>query len=526
MAIRPRSAAELARPEIILARSSLSQRGVSWIETDAYDRDAFHKLAHASLSFRELSYSGSRLLPHFPAFLFDLYALLYKPNLVVHPADAILPSAAIYGRLLQAILASPALESLRLHTVLDESRAATGALLLGEKILAALKSEWLLNRGQMLDYWALRLKEDEIAEQWEEVHNAAALAARTGRADFARLAQRLQESASLEERRLLLRGDDVQRLAQHSVKRQAQRLHAEVAQASLAMADMESALQEWGAGLGHESYRSPALQIELGKELSRHPRLRKLANLVGRMRLEAKALRQKAWERCSEEVYSVSQGADLARILPCEVVLLHDPLRRRDVARRLFEGTLLQHDLRGNQERSRGPLIVCLDVSSSMSGDKEVWAKAIALTLLDIAQRQRRRLHAICFAGPDTPVTEWDLNSGERYASEPHKVLEFASYFTGGGTDFQGPLEAAIGCIERGKLRKADVVFITDGECQVDPVWLAGFADQKSRLGFRLFSVLIDIGSVQTHSLQALSDRVTSVRQLTSDGAADLFLAI
>lgn len=526
MATRTRSRTDLARPEILVAQSLILQRAASWIETDGYDRDAFHKFTRDSPSFRALAASGGRLLPHFDPFLLDLYALLYKPNLVFRPTEAVLPSALFYGPLLQTILATPALEALRLHTVLDESRAATAALLLGEKILAALKSEWLLNRGQMLDLWALRLKEEEIAERWAEASTAAALAESTGRADFARLAQRLEQNASLEERRLLHRSHDVQRLVRDSVRRQGQRLQAEVAHASSAVADMESAVQEWGNGLGNQVYRSAALQIELGKQLCRNPRLRKLANLVGRMRLHAQALRQQVLERCTEETYSVGQGRDLGRILPCEVALLHHRLRRRDFARRLLEGTLLQYELRGNEESGRGPLIVCLDVSSSMSGDKEIWAKAVALTLLDIAQRQRRLLHAICFAGPETPLGEWDLNFGQRYTSEPQKVLEFASYFPGGGTDFQRPLEAAAHCLERGKLRKGDVVFITDGECQVDPAWLAHFAEEKKRLGFRLFSVLIDVGPASVHSLQALSDRLSSVRRLTSDAGGDLFLAI
>ncbi len=526
MATRSRSRAELARVEISQASAALDQRSPSWIETDAFDRDAFRKWSEASPSFHDLSSHAGRLLPHFDAFLLDLYALLYKLNVSFRPAEAVLPSAALYGPLLRAIAGTPALELLRLQTALDEARAAIGALLLGEKILAVLKEEWLLNRGQMLDAWGLKQQEEELMRLWQQARAVATLADESPRPSLVHLARRLHQEAELAERRLSQRLEDVQRPVRENIERQTARLQSEIAQGCTALEDFEAAAHEWDTGVGHEAYRSPALQVEFGKRLAQNPRLRKLANLVGRMRAHARALRQKALERCNEEMYSVGTGADLGRILPCELAALRHPLRRRDFARRLLEGTLLQYELRGQEEAGRGPLIVCLDVSSSMSGDKDVWAKAVALTLLDIAQRQRRLLHAICFAGPDTPLYESDLNYGQRYSSDPQEVLRLASYFPGGGTDFRRPLEAALHRLQQKPLRKSDVVLITDGECTLEPGWTEQFLEHKRRLGFRLYSVLIDIGSATTHSLRQISDRVASVRQLTCEAGSDLFLAL
>jgi uncharacterized protein with von Willebrand factor type A (vWA) domain len=171
-------------------------------------------------------------------------------------------------------------------------------------------------------------------------------------------------------------------------------------------------------------------------------------------------------------------------------------------------------------------MIVCLDGSSSMAGDKEIWSKAVALTLLEIARRQRRLFRFICFAGADTPLFTLDLNPRERHQVQADRALDVAEYFPGGGTDFQRPLDAALECLRTARYRRGDVVLITDGECQVAPDWLARFTAEKERLRFAVWSVLIDVGPSTSETLRALSDRMTAVSTLTDDAAKDLFLEL
>jgi uncharacterized protein with von Willebrand factor type A (vWA) domain len=284
--------------------------------------------------------------------------------------------------------------------------------------------------------------------------------------------------------------------------------------------------QSWGTGLGAGGRTSAGRTIELGRRLVTNPKLRKLARLVGRMREQALALRKRPFERASEEVFEVRLGSDLERLLPPELLALHHPLLRRDFARRLVEGRLLSYALRGVEERGRGPMVVCLDGSSSMAGEKEIWSKAVALTLLEIARRQRRLFRFICFSSADTPLFTLDLNPREHHEVQVDRALDVAEYFPGGGTDFATPLDAATDTLRAARYRRGDVVLITDGECQVAPEWQARFRAEKDRLGFSLFSVLIDVGASSSATLAALSDRVTAVSTLTDDAARDLFLRL
>jgi uncharacterized protein with von Willebrand factor type A (vWA) domain len=320
-----------------------------------------------------------------------------------------------------------------------------------------------------------------------------------------------------------------ERLRQDFADGTARRQPRVTAQVERALQDLETTredTEQWSLHLGGGHQSSPGAQIELGHQLARNPKLKRMAQLVGRMRESARALRQRLFERANAEVFSVGLGAELSRLLPPELLSLRHPVLRRDFSRRFVDGELLVYALRAREEKGRGPMVVCLDGSSSMAGDKEIWSKAVTLTLLDIATRERRRFRSICFASAETPLQILDLNPRQRYAPDLHQVFTLAEYFPGGGTDFQKPLSAALDCLRRANRSRGDIVFITDGECRVDPDWLRDFKREKDKLGFSLFSVLIDVGPSSLGALKDFSDHITSVRQLTSDATREIFLKV
>src|SRR6185369_11814195 len=127
-----------------------------WIECDTYDQSAFAALLADSPSLQAVAASGSKLLPHFEGFLLDLFAVLFKMNIVVYDDDSVEPSAAFFRVLLDVVTATPALEAIRQRTTLDELAAGMATLLLSERLLELLKAERLLSRSDMLDVWNLQ----------------------------------------------------------------------------------------------------------------------------------------------------------------------------------------------------------------------------------------------------------------------------------------------------------------------------------------------------------------------------------
>ena len=498
-----------------------------WIETDSYDRAAFRDLCAASPSMRELIASGANLLPHFEGFVLDLFAALFKLNVILRDPAAVRPSAGFFRVILEEVLKTPVLQALRETTTLDEARAGLAAVLLGERLLELIKSERIITRAEMLDYWNVERQLGEIAQRQEEASSAEELmekASAAGKRQLEALHKRLRRETEAATRRLSQTAAEIQRRIEDGAAPHAARVSQQVLQVQRDLAETHEESTAWGRQLGGGDRSEPGRQIELGKRLATNPKLRRLGQMIGRMREQALGLRRKMFERANDEAFEVRAGADPSRLLPRELLSLHHPVLRRDFFRRLLEGQLLEYELRGVDTKGRGPMVVCLDVSSSMAGDKEIWSKAVTLTLLDIARRQRRRFRSISFSSPDTPLHVLDLERRDGLEPDLKQVFALAEYFPGGGTDFQRPLEAAVECLRRSRYRRGDIVFITDGECRVEPDWLAQFRADKKKLGFSVFAVLVDVGPNSTATVKEFSDRVASISRLTGDSARDIFV--
>jgi len=150
----------------------------------------------------------------------------------------------------------------------------------------------------------------------------------------------------------------------------------------------------------------------------------------------------------------------------------------------------------------------------------------VALTLMDIARRQRRLFRAVMFSSGQAALKVLDLNRERRYQPELRKVIEMAEYFPGGGTEFERPIDAAVELVSAKALRRADIVIITDGECQVGDQWLERLKDSKRAFEFSIFGVLVDVGSSQLSSLGRFCDQVTSLSKLSQSDARDIFLKV
>lgn len=499
-----------------------------WIANDAYDRRVWNHLRTESSSLREVEAKGSLLLPHFGSLLQDIFCLMFKYNINYLESVAVLPSALLNQQFLHGIHTGAQYEYLREQTLLNEAHAGLATLILGERLLGLIREEKFLTRRDIRDLWDIH-KQEEIVEQKIEEYDAADDISEDqlsddGKKSLAKAKERMGSEIQGAEALLRHKTRQLKEDLQRYDTQLKTRLQAEAIKVAQELEDTTEEAQTWGDTIGTGSRTPPGQKLELGRRLAGNEKLKKLARMVGRMKFHAQALRKKVFERSSEELLEVEQGDALHRLLPHELITLHHPLLRKDFYRRFLDQELIQYSLRGVEEKGKGPMIVCLDGSSSMSGDKEVWAKAVTLTLLELARKQRRRFRSICFSSAETPLQILEMNPRERYEVDTKTIMDLAEYFPGGGTDFQKPLDAALDCLRQSRFKKGDVVFITDGECQVDAEWAENFRREKDQLGFSLFSILIDMGPASLGTLKEFSDRISTIKQLTGDEAKEIFV--
>lgn len=507
--------------------------GASWVESDGYDRRAWSDIGMGSPAIGDLVEAGRRLVPHFDSLLGDLFFALFKYNVVWLGSDAVRRSAILNHKILERLVESPAFNALKERTALEEDKAAIAALALAEQALEMVRSERVVNRRELLDLWDLQHQEDDLAARAEELKRAdETLKPGEGEASeelkekLEKLKEAAARAAQVSEARLRQKARQVEEQIGQAARGEMRRMEAKSIELAQEIDRVAQDSHDFGLEFGQGGRLSAGERLELGRHLARNRKLGELARLVGRFKQDARALRRKTLERGVAEAYDVERGSELGRLIPAELLSLLNPGLKRDFGRRLLEGELLQYRLRADEQKGKGPMVVCIDVSSSMQGDKELWAKAVSLTLMDIARRQRRLFRAVLFSSGPQSLKVLDLNQERRYQPDLPKVMELAEYFPGGGTDFQQPLDAAVQLIEHKRLKRADIVVITDGESAVAPQWLAELRRRKEQLQFSIFAVLVDVGSSELSTLVQFSDRVTSVKKLSAEHTREIFLRI
>lgn len=498
---------------------------------DGYDREAFARALGRREALRAAAGRLASLLPHPEPLLCDLFCALFKLNVVLRPAKALSPSVLINRSVLEAVSQSEHLPALRRSTELDAARAATATALLAEQVLRALRREFR-QRPEELLHALESARDEELLEQRRSERDTLERSEAFDAAQKKALAAELDEEiAALEAKGA--RDRRRQRAASRSAAGIGEAIDAEMETLSERLGAAEGHARGLGLGSGTGGVDAER-RLELGDRIMRSQKLRLLARLVGALREAAFEARRRRVARSPQELHAVTLGAELERLLPAELL----GLRRRDrgeigrglhvdFLRRFSERQLLEYRLDAAAER--GPMVVCVDGSGSMQGSKELWGKAVALTLMEIARREHRACLAIVFSSGE-PLFEVELldkaKGGARRSVRDEEVLRFAEHFPGGGTDFEPPLERALAAVTAGSYRRGDVVFITDGHAPVSDGLLQRIARERKRHRFRIRAILVDVGDHERRTVERFAHDVRAVTDLAADTLADLFASV
>lgn len=237
--------------------------------------------------------------------------------------------------------------------------------------------------------------------------------------------------------------------------------------------DKDEFFQSWGLMSGMWN----TIDFERIRKIVRiqreHPEIVKVANRMGRIAddegqdkmfvSEGDVYKLEHSSKC--DILGITVGNDLNALLPIELAHcadeeLEDLFVYKYLTNKLqtfrYKSEIMQpaRRLETKPARRKGPMIVCLDTSGSMTGKPEKISHSLLIKLLEIADRQQRSCYLIAFSVSIFPI---DIRK------ERARLLEFFSKTATGDTDATRMLEASLRLLKSSKdYMNADVLWISD----------------------------------------------------------------
>ena len=245
--------------------------------------------------------------------------------------------------------------------------------------------------------------------------------------------------------------------------------------------------------------------------------LKDISKYLGRFREIFAQAKKNSYAYGRGETYSLEFGNNLSRALTSELAMLATPETIPLFLRKYQQKKIKQYRRREPIYKGMGDIICCLDESNSTKGEAATWGKAVAMTLLEIAAESRRSFALIHFAGSSS--CQVDIFRPGEYTLEDK--LTAAETFLGGGTNFERPIREAIHLMESEGFEKADVVFITDGECELSDTCRQELQVSQAVYHFTVTGILLDKGRAgMGFSLEPFCQKIYRTSELTGDAIA------
>ena len=417
-------------------------------QTDSSDIRIFNNMLASHDKLQKTHNTGSEVYPLFPELHQDLFNAFfkYKPNFNA-PGNIDL-NYFLNESIMKTVVSLDKYKEARNVTKLDPLASAVGMEYIGEEVFKLIqdveeKNKELLEKIRAANEGILDLENQAKGDLPENELN--------------KLHMKYEDAQKLLE-------EYKQQLHETIQKEKKSTLNRIVEQATKSIKEVDDIISSWGLGYS-PTFTNTGYQekIKLLDRL-RSTKLKAITNLLGRYKQMALRAQREKVKKGLNEIFDVVQGKDLKKALPAELAKLGNPLLKPLFLKDYAEGKMLQYKYETKEKKQKGPIIICVDNSGSMSGTPEIWSKTVALGMLEIARLQKRSCFIIHFdSGPKESLPTYEFL--RKVPFDLNKALDMCDYFSGGGTYFEPPLNLARDKVsEDGNFEKADIVFITDGK--------------------------------------------------------------
>jgi uncharacterized protein with von Willebrand factor type A (vWA) domain len=186
---------------------------------------------------------------------------------------------------------------------------------------------------------------------------------------------------------------------------------------------------------------------------------------------------------------------------------------------KIVDRRALSYKMESEQTEARGPIVVCEDLSTSMVGSRDLWAKACAMAILTTATRQKRDWTFIGFSAHVKHEDHISANQGS--VAEIERAMSHAPR---GGTHFDPPVRRSCEIIESSDtMRKADIIILTDGEAELTHEVAERVKSLTQTQGVQVYVIAIghDAATIRNSDLGRVATKIAYVTATTVQGAND-----
>ena len=498
-------------------RGEMITDGSACVAHDAYDVRAWTEALASSSKLQHLVDEAGTTLTTAPALVRDLFFSFYRRAPKIAPPVPLRGAYAYNRDLLNHIVSTTDHQALvRAGTAEDVLNAALATLGTAHRALAALDATAIQYINQLAAH------EDSAADLFGQ---AEALTDLAEQANGDQAASLFAQAAALRAGALEQQGQAEAAQAQaqaqnwehiHDQVRQAARQGMRAAEGQVDA--INESLKGFGGGYdrpteigaGQPGMLTTKEKMALAAKVQRSPKLKKLAAMAGRFTRVALKVQESRTDQPPTEIIDVERGRDIRRMLPVEFLNLTDPDMQDLWTMRYLNRTLAQYRLEGRERLGQGPIILAIDSSGSMAGEKELWSKAVMLGLTSIARLQKRDMVVIHFSNR---LRTWHFPKGQAPYED---VFASCEYFEGGGTPFEPWMREALRSVQDARYEKADTICISDGLSSITDAMQTAWNEQRRERGMRCYSILIGTRAGAA-VLGHISDAVLVMDQVDQD---------
>lgn len=258
--------------------------------------------------------------------------------------------------------------------------------------------------------------------------------------------------------------------------------------------------------------------------------LRQIAIMAGRMISRCRSLQRQKLTAPHGEITGIELTGDVGRLLPLELAYIAGavPALRTHALYRLSQRRMFGYKHKANQPVQNGPIVVGVDESGSMSGDRIIAAKALALAMAWLARQQKRWIALYSF-GSSHEGRYICIPAG---VTDDKVLLKWCESFYDGGTSMSTSCHTLPETwwkeMEKAGLPKGktDHIIITDGSVDIGGHTIKSYKDWAKAETVKTYGLIIGTGYIGD-SMAQIFDRHWLINDLSlNEEAVEQVLSI